>query len=215
MGMTGNLWVSPKQNTLPNGTNLKGFIHQTGFKYVYNDGDGSTHYDVEFPVQIFGFDRDFHELHLGIQPLPFALMKEDYPLLNGRGYPDTINPGSITNMFGNPSQKVSSLIRATRGQKILLRISSLSVTEFHTLTALGLTMRVVGKGGHILRGPDGKDLYYNTSSVTLGGGEAYDVIVDTAPVPAGTYFLYTTRLNHLSNHEEDFGGMMTEIVIAP
>jgi hypothetical protein len=82
-------------------------------------------------------------------------------------------------------------------------------------------MRVVGGGAHIGRGPDpdgagplpGKDLYFNTGSVTLGGGETADVIVDTSGVPAGTYFLYSTNLNYLSNNEQDFGGMMTEIVI--
>src|SRR5438445_760453 len=25
--------------------------------YAYNDGDGSTHYDVEYPIQIHGFDH--------------------------------------------------------------------------------------------------------------------------------------------------------------
>jgi len=74
-------------------------------------------------------------------------------------------------------------------------------------------MRVVGAGAHIARGPGGKDLYYDTSSVTLGGGESSDVIIDTAGVPAGTYFLYTSNLNYLSNNDQDFGGMMTEIVI--
>ena len=113
------------------------------------------------------------------------------------------------------------MITATPGQRILLRISNLNVTNFYTVTALGLPMRVVGSGAHILRGPDpdgagtavGKDLYYDTSSVTLGGGEAADVIIDTANVPAGTYFLYTTNLNYLSNNEQDYGGMMTEIRI--
>ena len=72
-------------------------------------------------------------------------------------------------------------------------------------------MKVVGKGARILRGPTGKNLYYNTSSVDLGGGEAADVILDTKDVAAGTYFLYVTNLNHLSNDTEDYGGMMTEI----
>jgi hypothetical protein len=49
--------------------------------------------------------------------------------------------------------------------------------------------------------------------VTLGGGESADVLLDTTGIPAGTYFLYTTNLNDLSNDKEDFGGMMTEIVI--
>src|SRR5205085_1704607 len=28
--------------------------------YGYNDGDGSTYYDVEYPIQIHGFDPSFH-----------------------------------------------------------------------------------------------------------------------------------------------------------
>ena len=31
----------------------------------------------------------------------------------------------------------------------------------------------------------------------------------------GTYFAYTARLNQLSNDQEDYGGMMTHIVITP
>ena len=40
------------------------------------------------------------------------------------------------------------------------------------------------------------------------------VILDTGTVAPGTYLLYTTNLNCLSNRNEDFGGMMTEIIIA-
>ena len=79
-----------------------------------------------------------------------------------------------------------------------------------------MPMKVVGKGARILRGADGgKNLYYNTNSVTLGGGESADVILDTTGVAPGTYFLYTTNLNYLSNNSEDYGGMMTEIVVNP
>ena len=74
-------------------------------------------------------------------------------------------------------------------------------------------MRIVGKDAKLLRGPDGKDLYYDTSSVTLGGGESVDALLDTTGVAPGTYFLYATDLNYLTNGDEDFGGMMTEIVI--
>ncbi len=75
-------------------------------------------------------------------------------------------------------------------------------------------MKVVGSGARQLRGPDGKNLYYDTTSVTLGGGESAEVLIDTSQVAAGTYFLYTTNLNYLSNFDQDSGGMMTEIVIA-
>ena len=224
MGMLGQLYVQPKQNFLADGTPLGTFIHHTGNKYVYNDGDGSTRYDVEVPIQIASFDPNFHAADLEIQPLSFASMKDVYPMLNGRGYPDTVNPAPIMNnrssfrsdLPDKESQKVSALVTANQGEKILLRISSLATTEFFTLQVLGIPMRIVGRGAAILKGPDGtKNLSYETNSVELGGGEAVDAILDTTGVQPGTYFLYTTNLHHQSNNTEDFGGMMTEIVVNP
>ena len=226
MGMLGNLYVTPAQNELPNGTVLGTHVHQNNATvknaYVYNDGDGSTRYNVELPIQLGSFDPAFHDASYTVQPLPFAEMKDKYAMMNGRGYPDTVNTddlpppvegGEFVN-GGKVSQPVDSKVSASVGERILLRLSNLSVTNFYTVTALGLPMKVVGTGAHILRGPGGtENLYYDTSSVTLGGGEAADVIIDTAGVPSGTYFLYTTNLNYLSNNTEDYGGMMTEIVI--
>ncbi|PKM42237.1 MAG: hypothetical protein CVV05_19050 [Gammaproteobacteria bacterium HGW-Gammaproteobacteria-1] len=216
MGMLGNLYVLPAQNNLPAGTDLNGFTHQAGYQYVYNDGDGSTRYDVEVPIQIGSFDPVFHDASMNVQPLPFAEMKDRYPMLNGRGYPDTVDPLPLTPPAesGSPApQPVSSLVSANVGDKVLLRISNLNVTNFYTLATNGLKMHVVGTGARLLRGPDGKDTAYDTNSITLGGGESVDVIIDTAGVSPGTYFLYTTNLNFLSNDGEDFGGMMTEIRI--
>ncbi len=59
--------------------------------YAYNDGDGSTHYDVEYPIQIHGFDPNFHFVGMTFNPEYFTDMKDKYFLLNGRSYPDTIN----------------------------------------------------------------------------------------------------------------------------
>ena len=226
MGMIGNLWVTPKQNELPNGTDLNGFTHQTDNTYVYNDGDGSTYYDVETPVQITGFDGAFHDASENITFLPFADMKDDYPMMNGRGYPDTVQPeggndandialpGSpVVNADGFVSQDMSSLVEATSGQKILLRLTNVSIINAYTLTAPGLNMKIVGRGARILRGQDGTDLFQDGSQVTAAGGETMEVIIDTAGVPPGTYFLYTTNLNYLSNYQEDNGGIMTEIRI--
>jgi len=226
MGMVGNLWVRPRQNGTPLGSCAGG---TPCVKFAYNDGDGSTGYDIEYPVQLFSYDSNFHDLHIGIQPLPFAYMRDDYALFNGRGYPDTVNPSALPAPIdpgtGDPanatpehpagvqSQKISSLITATAGQKILLRLSNLSVTKLYTVTALGLPMQVVGHDARILRSSTGANTYYNTSSLTLGGGQSYDVIVNTAGVAPGRYFLYTTNLNYLSNNADDFGGMMTEIVV--
>jgi FtsP/CotA-like multicopper oxidase with cupredoxin domain len=215
MGMLGQLYVKPAQDG-----QTKTYRGNTYTSFVYNDGDGSTGYHKAYALQLNSFDHVFHEQHYAIQPLPFAAMTGTYSFINGRGYPDTVNPDPLPaateNMRGVPSQPLSALVtldRATEGTTLLLRFSNVSVTEFFTVTALGLPMQVVGQGARILRGPGGKDLYYRTSAVTLGGGETTDVLVDASGVPAGTYFLYTTNLNYLSNGDQDYGGLMTEIVI--
>jgi len=203
MGMLGNLYVTPKQD----GTSINGYT-----KFAYNDGDGSTGYHVAYPIQIHALDPNFHEANYNIQPLNFAGIFDSYGMLNGRGYPDTINTGDILNEMGYPAQKVHSLITASAGQKILLRLSNLSF-DYYTLTIPGISMKVVGKDAKLLRGPTGQNLFYVSSSIDLGGGETADVILDTTGITPGTYFLYTTNLNSLSNNTQDRGGMMTEIII--
>jgi FtsP/CotA-like multicopper oxidase with cupredoxin domain len=217
MGMLGNLYVKPLQDGTPF-TVGAATDQKTYTRFVYDDGDGSTGYDTAAALQLGSMDHVFHELHLAIQPLPFAKMRDTYPLINGRGYPDTVNPQALPapeENGGIPSQPVSALVRATQGQRILLRLSNLNVTNYYTVTALGLPMKVVGRGARQLRGPDGKDVSFDTSSVTLGGGESVEVMIDTRGVAPGTYFLFTTNLNFLSNFDQDHGGMMTEIVIDP
>ncbi|MFZ2650956.1 MAG: multicopper oxidase domain-containing protein [Burkholderiaceae bacterium] len=225
MGMLGNLYVTPAQD---------GSSHfydgKTYTQFVFNDaaapaggGAGSTGYDVAYPLQFGSMDHNFHDASEGVQPLPFADMRDTYAMINGRGYPDTVNPNPLdppaakvdylAPAVASSSQEVSSLITATHGDRILLRLSNLNVTNYYTVTAQGLPMKVVGAGARQLKGPDGTLLYYDTSSVTLGGGESVEVMIDTRQVSPGTYFLYTTNLNFLSNFEQDNGGMMTEIVI--
>jgi FtsP/CotA-like multicopper oxidase with cupredoxin domain len=222
MGMLGQLFVHPAQNGTP-----KTFGGRTYTKFAYNDIDGSTGYDVGYAIQLGGMDPDFHDASQGVQPLPFAAMRDRYMMLNGRGYPDTVNPmplpmpGQAGRADGKSSQPWSSLITARKGERILLRISNLNVTQVNTIATVGIPMRVVGKDARLLRrspaiAPFTDDnLYYETNSVTLGGGETYDVILDTSNVAAGTYFLYTTNLFNLSNNQEDFGGQMTHIVVNP
>jgi FtsP/CotA-like multicopper oxidase with cupredoxin domain len=233
MGMIGNLYVRPRQNKLADGTVLGSHIHSNpdfgsgddplvGDKYVYNDGDGSTAYDVELALQLVAFDSAFHDASETVQPLPFALMRDDYALFNGRGYPDTVNPNPLPApaeaepVPGGPesTQLETSLIEANVGDRVLLRLSSVSITRPYTIKVLGIPMRVVGKDAKLLRGPDGKDLSYSTGEVIIGPGENYDVILDTAGVAPGTYFLYVADLNYLSNGASPgAGGAMTEIVL--
>jgi FtsP/CotA-like multicopper oxidase with cupredoxin domain len=245
MGMLGNLYVDPRQNQTGCAGGLCPIAQKEGggagapLGYVYNDGDGSTAFDVEYVIQLQAFYHTFHDASRDVQPLPFAEMRDTYPTINGRGYPhttiagplhDCTTPNSDPNLPACPEnhpqgadnnqqvspQPVSSLITATQGQRILLRMSNLGVVSHYTVTVLGIPMRVVGRGARLLRGQGqavGQNVFYETNAVNLGGGESTDVILDTTNVAPGRYFLYATNLNFLSNNEEDVGGYMTEIVI--
>lgn len=215
MGMIGNLYVRSAQD----GTT---FEHPAGSgrfynKFAYDDGDGSTGYDVEAPLQASDFGYQFHTDHLNVQPLFFYLLKNDYPMFNGRGYPDTKVAGPIFNDHRSPpltNQEVPTVIRAVVGQRILLRLSNVSVQSFHTVQVLGIPATVVGKDARLLRGPGGADLTYKANSVTFGGGESYDVILDTTDVAPGTYFIYGRSLSDLNNYLQAHGGLMAEIHIS-
>src|SRR6266478_3968476 len=194
--------------------------------YAYNDGDGSTAYDVEYPLQMMGFDPNFHFVGMTFNPESFTDMKDKFFMLNGRSYPDTISPGTMqtqsTDGTLHSSQPLPSIINIPAGGKALLRISDLSVTELSTLASLGIPMKVIAINARLLRDAAGNNLYYNTNSITLGGGESLDVILDasgtnpdsTPKYPAGSkFYLYSPNLDHLSNDAENFGGMMTEVNI--
>jgi FtsP/CotA-like multicopper oxidase with cupredoxin domain len=220
MGMFGNIWIEPSQN----GTLLGGYK-----KFAYNDGDGSTGYNRVFPVQLTGFDSAFHDAHIGVQPLPFAAMHDDYAMINGRGYPDTISNDDIQNANGFVAQPASETfvarvgeeftmdytrITARSGERVLLRISNVSTThQYDIATTLGVPMRVVGRDAALLRGPDGHDTSWRATVLKVAPGQAYDVILNTGGVSPGTYFLYCTNLAVLSNGLEERGGLMTEIKI--
>jgi len=76
-------------------------------------------------------------------------------------------------------------------------------------------MQLVGFNAKLLRDQAGNNMYVTTNSITLAGGESLDVILDSTGVPPGVYFLYTPQLDHLSNDAENFGGLMTEVVVTP
>ena len=202
-------------------------------------GCGSTGYDVMYPLEVTAFDPDFHRSDNSYNDIDFGFMRDAYQLFNGRGYPYTINPCGrqsayptvpsnypacahpeqlYSQILSTPdvnvsSQKVSGLITAKLGQKILIHFPSLATSEFNTVTLLGLPMQIVGQGARQYKGPTGLLYYNNPKSITLGGGEGFDILIDTSKAKAGTYFMYSNNLNQLSNDAQDYGGLMTEIVI--
>ncbi|MGC2030992.1 MAG: multicopper oxidase domain-containing protein [Steroidobacteraceae bacterium] len=199
-------------------------------RYTYNDGDGSTAYDVEYPLQMHDFDPNFHFVGMTFNPELFVDMQSKYFLLNGRSYPDTIAPGPQASMTSDGqmhySQPMPAIINIPFGGKALLRMVNLSVFEYHTLQSVGVPMKEVGFNAKLLRDQAGVNTEFYTNSITLGGGESLDVILDASDAgcgsancaaslyPAGSvFYLYSPQLDHLSNDAENFGGMMTEVHI--
>lgn len=204
-------------NGVTHGTNKSG----APTMYAYNDGDGSTAYDVEYPIQIHGFDPNFHFVGMTFNPEPFTDMKDKFFLLNGRSYPDTVTAGAMQTPAADgtmhASQPLPTIINIPSGGRALLRLSGLDVTEMQTLASLGMPMHVVGLNAKLLRDMAGNNLAYDTNSITLGGGESADLILDASDTtkyfPGQTFYLYTPNLDHLSNDAENFGGLMTEVHI--
>ena len=166
MGMTGIVFVRPLQN----GTPLGGFT-----KFAYNDGDGSTGYDREFPLFLSEVWAEGHWNDAHIQESQWYNFKADFSLLNGRVFPDTLLPNSpidiaaSTNvltmqtdsatgdLLTNPGlerlqyQPHSSLITCNAGERVLLRFANLGFREA-AMTFAGLNVRVVGRDATLMRG---------------------------------------------------------------
>lgn len=224
--------LRPAAGTLCSGGGVTG-TEGTTPEYVYNDGDASTCYDVTYPIQMHGFDPNFHFVGMTFNPEMFVDMKDKYFMLNGRSYPDTVAPGPQATVSSDGqmhySQPLPAIINIPVGGKASLRLANLSVAEYFTLQSVGVPMHVVGWNAKLLRDQDGNNTEYYTNSITLGGGESNDVILDASDdscsaylgqgcaaklYPAGsTFYVYSANLEMLSNDAENFGGMMTEVHI--
>jgi FtsP/CotA-like multicopper oxidase with cupredoxin domain len=208
MGMTGMVFIRPKQNKTPIGSD------PAGTKYAYNDGDGSTRYDREFAFMITELWSAAHYRDAHIQVSDWTDFDPSFWLLNGRGYPDTTAPN------GNPLstaagrlqyQPISSLIQCNAGERVLLRLSSLGYQN-HAMTVDNIDLQIVAKDASLLKGRYGTTNYITTNTVDVGPGESRDVIF-TAPNP-GTYLLYDRKYSYLENGGgPGYGGMMTKIVV--
>jgi len=201
MGMTGPVWVRPLQN----GTS-KTYLGKAYTKFAYNDGDGSTGYDREFPMFCSEVWGDSHWADAHIQLPEWSDYDPDFCLLNGRVYPDTLvanapldvahstntlaiqtdAAGDLVAPAGRPDlqyQPYSALVKCNAGDRVLLRFANLGFKE-SAMTLVGLAMRVVGKDATPMRGRDGTDTSYEATTVSFGAGESIDAII-TAPAFSG------------------------------
>jgi len=237
MGMVGPCFVTPIQN-------YDGFggdpatIAQLGGNtnplaprgYVFNDEDGSTAYDREFIMMVSEIWTESHWCDSHVQLPEWSDYNPEFYLLNGRVYPDTLDPngggtdnqGELIAPEGYPElqyQPVSSLVNCNAGDRVLFRMINLGFEE-QAMRLAGIKMKVVGKDATRLRGTDGTDLTYMSSTVTIGPGESTDAIFVAPPydalkaTPGGynVYLFHSRNYQRLSNGgHSGYGGAMTEI----
>lgn len=258
MGMLGNLIVRPRQDEFVQTHPLLAptWNGKAYSKFVYNDCDnlpqvtdptfttpaagfaltgpvcGSTGFDNDIAIQFEDIDPGFHDNDSFAQPLCFACFKARYFTFNGRGYPDTADPGPIMNnasAYSGPAapldnhagQKVTALmsINRTAGERALaIRLHNLSIGEFVTVDIPGLPVQVIAKDAKFLRRPNGKDLRYYANTILIGPGESADLRIDTLDpnypaVASGIYYMYSRMLDQLDADQMDRSGAMTEIRI--
>ncbi len=212
MGMTGVVYVRPERNTATQ-------------KYAYDNV--ATAYDREFTFMLTELWAEGHYRDAHIQTTDWTDFKPSFWLMNGRAYPDTLEPSSNPLSTGpdplsasgeslryNP---ISSLVRCLPGEKVLLRIANLGY-QHHAMTLDGIPMTVVAKDASPLVDST-VNLTYQTSTVEVGPGESRDVIFDAPPNPGTTplkFRLYDRNYAYLNNAgDSGYGGQMTEVWVYP
>lgn len=109
MGMTGMVFVRPRQNQKRKGVVTVNPAYASGAptpwggtvartippgNYAYNDYDGSTGYDREFAFMVTELWSAAHYRDAHIQVNDWTDFDPSFWLLNGRAYPDTVAPNS-------------------------------------------------------------------------------------------------------------------------
>jgi FtsP/CotA-like multicopper oxidase with cupredoxin domain len=191
MGLTGLVFVLPRMGT----------------NYAYDDA--STRFDRQFAMLLSEADVHIHYNDAHLQINDFSAYAPTFRLMNGRAWPDTIEPNidpatghqvdgtSRPNLGRLQYNPLSSLIQANSGEKVLIRISNLGY-EVHSLVLPGISMRMVGRDAKPLGAgrPDYQqalpapgqayapgtrgDISVRTNRVDIGPGESRDLIF-TAP----------------------------------
>ena len=204
MGMTGIVFVTPP------GAPAQAYA------------DPSTAFDRQYAIILTEIDSRAHFNDAHIQATDWTVSRPNFWLMNGRAYPDTLQPnctqasdGTPLGPTGQPGERLahqpnSSLIVCKPGEKVLVRLANLGFQE-HSLTLPGIPMRVAGNDARFL----GEHTTSTVDTVDIGPGESRDVLF-TAPNREGTYPLFNRDMaKYPGNGSGDkwYGGQRTHVVV--
>ena len=171
---------------------------------AYGIGTG-TGYDIEKIIVAGELDSALHEKIAAGLPYDMLNSAPDYFTINGRAYPDTMNPDNST------SQPYGAAVKTESGKRVLLRLANAGFLT-HSLHLSGGFFRVAAGDGTPLR-TYFLDTTYEKTTITIGSGQVYDCIY-TAGMP-GEIYLYDRELRYTVNADRFPGGIMTRLQIVP
>jgi FtsP/CotA-like multicopper oxidase with cupredoxin domain len=221
MGMQGIVFVKPEPSTI---------LPETKQAYGPHDGDTThdTRYDREFAILLGEIDNRAHFNDAHIQATDWTDFHADFSTMNGRAYPDTLQPNGWRDAQGDlnaqidgginsagvhtfarlkddsaearlASNPLSSLVECAPGDRVLIRMVNLGFYN-RTIVFPGLQVDVLGRDARYVPGGAQR---LGTDSIQIGPGESRDVFFD-APASAGEYPFYDRDLSRYPG-SADFG----------
>ena len=156
-----------------------------------NDGSRSvyglntnTDYDKEYTFILSEFDSRWHSLIEGDAAFAKhspANWSPDLWFINGRTFPETVNPFAWNNAQGgiDAEPRYNTYVKAKPNQKILIRYINAGYQD-HSIHQHGWGMRIVGSDGYPWESQMKKSI------ISIGSGESYEVIIVANPVYGAT-----------------------------
>ena len=251
MGMHGIVFVKPDPND-PNAQNAVtrgadgtktaltlGQYQQKAYAPSDGDTDGESWFDREYAIMLSEIDTRAHFGDAHIQATDWTDFHADMWTMNGRAYPDTLQPNGVRDTEGNLkaqsegllvdaglgkvqtdlqpvdgsrlfSNPLSSLVQASPGERILIRFANLGFLN-HTIVFPGLSVEVLGRDARFV--PDTAQRRA-TDSIQIGPGESRDVFF-TAPDTPDAYPFYDRGMSHYAGSQDGtnawVGGQRSEV----
>ncbi len=235
MGMHGIVYVKPD----PADRLGLGAGQQKAYGVADGDATGETKYDREYAIMLSEVDTRAHFGDAHIQATDWTDFHADFWTMNGRAYPDTLEPNGVRDETGQLfaqraigidgdgnailekitdftsdesrlfSNPLSSLVQCAPGERVLIRFANLGFLN-HSFVFPGLEVDVLGRDARFV--PDSAQRT-STDTIQIGPGESRDVFF-TAPA-AGTYAFYDRGLSHYTGSADGsddwVGGQRSEI----